>query len=250
MSVDKKILSAYEENGFAVIPDLFSFAEIQVLAKAFDSLEKAAEKISSPQLVKGAYFYVERDRIDRVCWCGAYAPTLMQAGREARMLEVVQAILKTDSCDHLINQVHFKRPGDGVSFPWHQDSQHRRYGTKHWTDVDKQGSFVQILLAIDAADQENGCLYAFPGSHKLGHLGIDDQPIESFGFDPQKAEPLILNPGDIVFFGPYLIHGSFKNNSVRPRRALVNGYSAPGANHREYPGVGAGERISLLAMSN
>jgi len=39
------------------------------------------------------------------------------------------------------------------------------------------------------------------------------------------------------------VHGSGPNEGTTPRRVLINGYAHPGANHRVYPGEGAGRRL-------
>ena len=58
---------------------------------------------------------------------------------------------------------------------------------------------------------------------------------------------ILAQPGDALFFGPYTVHASFENTSDRYRRVLINGYASPGANHREYPGDGAGRRLTAPA---
>ena len=238
-------LSEFKSNGYMVIPSVFSIAEVRRMEEAFTELEAKAREFSSQTESEGSVFFVEDERIDRVCWCGASVPHFLDIGRDDRLLAIVKAVLGTTACDHLINQAHFKLPEDGVDFPWHQDSQHRRYGTDLWTDVNGEGSFLQIFLAVDAATEENGCLYVFPESHRKGHLGLSDKKLDEVGIDEKDALPVLLNPGDIAFFGPYLIHGSSANDSDSPRRALINGYSCPGANRRVYPGEGAGELIQL-----
>jgi hypothetical protein len=62
--------------------------------------------------------------------------------------------------DQIINQAHFKMPGDGVAFEWHQDSQNRRYGTELWTDGGApHGAYIQTLTAVDEVTAYNaiGC---------------------------------------------------------------------------------------------
>ena len=228
-----------------MVPNVFNSDEISSLRVAFDQLQEKASAFNAKTESEGSVYFVEGERIDRVCWCGSAVPYFMEIGRDPRLLSVVQQVLGADSCDHIINQAHFKLPDDGVDFPWHQDSQHRRYGTDLWTDTLGNGSFVQIFLAVDPATEENGCLYAFPGSHTRGHLGLHDKSLEQVGVEESEAVAVTLNPGDIAVFGPYLIHGSSANQSKSPRRALINGYAALGANRRVYPGVGAGETIPL-----
>lgn len=244
----KFCLTSYETTGYSVLSGVFTGQEVSLMQEAFCALESAATTVDSTTEKNGAVFIVEGRRIDRVCWCGAFAPYLLEIGRDQRLLNIVREILGSDSCDHLINQAHFKLPNDGVDFPWHQDSQYRRYGTELWNDRNGRGSFVQIYIAVDPATIENGCLYVFPESHTKGHLGLDTRTLTEIGYAAESAVPVLLEAGDIVIFGPYLIHGSSANTSSGPRRALINGYAYPGANRREYPGAaaGAGAEISLL----
>jgi ectoine hydroxylase-related dioxygenase (phytanoyl-CoA dioxygenase family) len=61
--------------------------------------------------------------------------------------------------------------------------------------------------------------------------------------DPRRAITVTGKAGDVVVFGPYAVHGSTPNRSRAPRRVLINGYAAPGANGRRYPGSGLGLRL-------
>lgn len=65
-------------------------------------------------------------------------------------------------------------------------------------------------------------------------------------FDPSQRE-VLLPAGALVFFGPYTIHGAGPNRSPRPRRVLINGYAAPGANRFAYPGVGTDRTLQAGA---
>jgi ectoine hydroxylase-related dioxygenase (phytanoyl-CoA dioxygenase family) len=47
---------------------------------------------------------------------------------------------------------------------------------------------------------------------------------------------LDLNPGDLLFMHPHLLHWSFENTSNKSRRTLLTGFCVHGANHRNYPG--------------
>ena len=64
----------------------------------------------------------------------------------------------------IINQAHFKAPGDGVDFPWHQDSVNRGYHTGKFLDVHGNRSYVNIAVAIDAETAENGPLSVYEGT--------------------------------------------------------------------------------------
>src|SRR5262249_12844568 len=101
---------------------------------AFERLERTACGLRETAMVRGSQFVGEgmvngggRARIHRVVWCGAAEPLLSEFGRAPRLVRVAARLLGSNTMSQLINQAHFKFPGDGVEFPWHQDSTHRRY---------------------------------------------------------------------------------------------------------------------------
>ena len=166
-------------------------------------------------------------------------------------------ILDNTEADHIINQVHFKDPGDGVSFPWHQDELNRRFFDSEWEDCGKNGSYVAAITAIDPCTVENGAIFVIPGSHQYGYLNFEKflstEELQAHLMNNKQVdvankiqEPLLMQPGDTVFMHPRLIHGSWPNTSNQSRRVLINGFSSPGANHRQYPGIGSTKRISLI----
>ncbi len=244
--------AAFFEHGYILIPGVFGLGDVMRMRSAFDHLEETATKLRRSGTHDGSSFVLRRRygllfpaSIERVVWCGAAAPDLLKLGGDARLLTMAAGLLGSREMDQLINQAHFKLPGDGVSFPWHQDSMHRRYGTDLWQDVNGLGSYVQTITAVDAMTADNGPLMVIAGSCERGHIevaaGMDGLP--SHEVDESAAVPLLMDPGDVLLVGPYTIHGSRPNRSTTPRRALVNGYAAPGANKRVYPGDGAGRRL-------
>ncbi len=233
------------EVGYLVVPNLFGSAEIQGMQESFDRLQKLAATVGSTQMVKGAQFVVEGSRIDRVVWCGGADSYLLEMGLDPRLTEPSAQLLGSATMDQLINQAHFKLPGDGVQYEWHQDSEKRRYGSDEWTDVNGKGSFVQTITAVDECAPDNGPLLAWPGTVKWGHVYLDSPNPDTPKIDESKFVPVLMKPGTTLFLHPYTVHGSRPNMSQRSRRVFINGYCSPGANRRVYPGEGAGRRITL-----
>ncbi len=245
---------AFDVRGFVIFENVFTDDEVRRARDAFDRLAARAASVGDGVERDGAVFFVHpiecgpragSNAIDRVCWAGAAEPVLLRIGEDRRLLEPVSRLLGSGSMDHLINQAHFKLPDDGVTFPWHQDSTHRRYGTDLWTDVNGRGSYVQTVLALDDVDDLNGPLRFLPGSQRRGHRGLP--PDGTLPPDLEAIEPVAatMKAGSVALFGPYVVHGSSANRSSRPRRVLINGYAYPGANRRAYPGRGAGRRLDL-----
>lgn len=89
-------------------------------------------------------------------------------------------------------------------------------------------------IAMERVDVGNGCLWAIPGSHKLGLLAhgkvknVDEHEPwtdETEGVDLSKQVPLEMEKGDIVIFHNFLIHSSNRNRSAdRWRRSYVCHY--------------------------
>ncbi len=240
--------AAFERDGFLVLPSVFSSTEVTRLRAAFDRLQAAAATLPGTGLHRGSLFVIDPApalRIHRVVWCGAAEAELSRFGADPRLVGLAADLLGSDHLDQLINQAHFKLPGDEVEFPWHQDSRHRRYGTPEWTDVDGRGSFVELACALDPVGPDNGPLALIPGSHRLGHLSTDPvtRALPADAFDASRAVTPALSPGDVLAFGPFVIHGSAPNRGSRPRRLFLNGFALPGANHRVYPGEGAGRSV-------
>ena len=242
-------MDAFYDTGFMVQPDVFAAAEVARMRDAFDRLESTARRLGSTTMHDGSQFVLDTMadggiKIHRIVWCGSAEPVLSEFGRDQRLLEMAGQLLGSRSMNQLINQAHFKLPGDGVAFPWHQDSTHRRYGMAEWTDVNGRGSYVQTLTALDDIGEDNAPLLFIPGGHTRGHLDIPPDGTLPSWLDSATAVPATMRAGSVLLFGPYSIHGSRPNTSSRPRRTFINGFAYPGANARVYPGEGAGRLLS------
>ena len=244
---------AFFDRGYVIVHDVFAGDEIAEMRAAFDRLEAIAHRLRQTCMYGGSKFVLDttsgpdgnpHTRIHRIVWCGAVEPVLARYGSDSRLTKAAARLLGSTEMNQLINQAHFKLPHDGVEFPWHQDSTHRRYGQREWRDVNGRGSYVQIVTAIDDGTGENGPIRLIPGSAKLGHLEpLRDGELPRDCFDPCRAVSAVLPAGSILLFGPYTIHASSPNRSSCPRRVFINGFAYPGANSRIYPGEGAGRLV-------
>ena len=247
-------VEAFFEIGFVTVAGVFSRREVEEMRAAFDRLQAIAERLRTTQMHRGSLFVMgtggedlppARPAIQRIVWCGAAEPVLSRYGRDRRLLEMAAGLLGSREMNQLINQAHFRLPGDGVAFPWHQDSTHRRYGGSEWRDVNGTGSYVQTVTALDDIIEDNGPLRFLPGTGRLGHLDLPTGGTLPAGLDVSCAVSALMEAGSVLLFGPYLLHMSAANRSDRPRRAFLNGFACPGANRRIYPGTGAGRLVRI-----
>ena len=234
----------YFEIGWITRRSLFRADEVASMRSCFDELESLANGLAGTDFRRGSYFVLGENRgqrvIERVVWAAASQPYLLTVGEDPRLTVPCAQLLSSEAMDHLLSQAHFKRPGDGVRFGWHQDIEHRDKGDGTWTDVNHRGSFVQTVIVLDEMTADSGPMLFVPGSSKWGRVELGHDSDEKLR---REHVAIVAEPGDVLFFGPYTVHASFENESDRYRRVLINGYASPGANRRRYPGVGTGRRL-------
>ena len=150
---------------------------------------------------------------------------------DPRIAEPMRDILGTPDIAAWTNKLNLKRPLEGSGFGWHQDSPYWIHDSNHVDDL------PNVMLALDDADESNGCFKVIRGSHTRGCLPGTDNGTQLGGFftdpgcfDEQDAVAMTVPAGSLVFFDPHCIHGSGPNRSDRMRRALVLTYQPGGYN--------------------
>lgn len=101
------------------------------------------------------------------------------------------------------------------------------------------GNCIAAWTAVDAADEENGGLLVVPKTQAYEIVcpeAADSKESFTTHFvkppKDQKAMPVVLEPGDVLFFNGNLIHGSYRNKTKdRFRRAFICHYANESATH-------------------
>jgi Phytanoyl-CoA dioxygenase (PhyH) len=117
------------------------------------------------------------------------------------------------------NQLVFKHPGDRNAYHWHQDN--------GFGPLDPYNN-ATCWIALDATDEQNGCLWVIPGSHQYGvveHHESRGRERVAQGVDEQRAMPVRLKAGECVVFHGNLLHMSKGNETDRMRRAYFFRYA-------------------------
>lgn len=243
MNISNKNIEDFFIKGFFILPDIFSKNEIEALSKGFDHLRSLTENKMDSFAIDDSKFILNKGTIQRVIWACNIIKEFNKISVDPRITTPVATLLNSKKIIQIICQTHFKLPGDGVSFSWHQDCENRKYGTEYWRDLNGMGSYVQTVLAIDDMNYENGPLKFVLNSTRYSCIGLrkgkDFRPF----FDSENIHTLLMKKGSLAIFHPSVIHGSDPNNSKTPRRVLINGYCYPGSNYFKYPGSGLGQTI-------
>jgi hypothetical protein len=251
-------LAHYWRDGYAIVRGFFGAAEIKLISHALDQLY--AEGVGHGQCFRhGNLFYnVAREGeggeplVRMVQWPSYHQPVLNGVRLDTRFAGLLEPLIGRD-LKQIINQVHWKVPGSLGDFAWHQDSRFRRPAAAY---RNLATAYVQTGLAIDPHTPESGCMRFIPRSHLRGDLGMDcsahalgtamtDSALEAVGLSASQAVDVLLQPGDLALWSPYLVHGSGKNRSNHKRRLYINGYVRAADCDRGEWAFGNGEPVPL-----
>lgn len=247
-------IEEYWERGFVRIPGVFPAAEVAELGAYFDEvLERAARfrAIAKEGLTEYRIVPVAgRPTLKFAKWAAASHAGLDRFRLSPRLLGLAMQALGPD-LRSITNQMHYKNPGDGVSFQMHQDCAFRKPDSAY---RDLYGGFLQTAIAVDPATAENGCLQMIPYSHR------GKRPLLAGGYEGWDAnganrrvlerlappEPGLMDPGDVMIWNPFTIHGSQANRSSRSRRVYINGFARSGDTDHGVDAAVAGEAVPLV----
>jgi ectoine hydroxylase-related dioxygenase (phytanoyl-CoA dioxygenase family) len=229
-------LADYQRHGFAVVQGVFGADDVAELAAAFDHQYIAG--LTHPGDFRHGNLMVRLGsdaglgRIVKMVQWPSYTDAVLAAFRtDMRLYRLLAPLLGSD-IKQIINQLHWKQAGSHESdFAFHQDARFRKPPSCY---RDLATSYVQTGIAVDPHTVESGALRVLPGSHRLGLVDLgsgavmgDGAPEEALalaGLDPAGLTNILLEPGDVAFWNPFLIHGSRRNRGLLDRRFYLNGY--------------------------
>ncbi|MDB5023488.1 MAG: phytanoyl-CoA dioxygenase family protein [Mucilaginibacter sp.] len=150
--------------------------------------------------------------------------------RSKKMISSVAQLLDGDApvC-HFHSKLMQKEPKVGGAWEWHQD-----YGYWYKNQFMFPDQLISVMVALTAANKENGCLQVIKGSHKMGRVNHGFSG-EQVGADITMVANALqtmelvycdLEPGDALFFHSNLLHRSEANLSDHPRWSIISCYSS------------------------
>lgn len=235
MALTESQLADYHQQGYIVVRGIVPPSVVADLQREVDGLhERMAAKtpvgvgVSWEDLGEtGPRRIRQLMNSERVC------PTIDAITRGDAVLDIMEQLVGPDIL-LFHSKLMMKSAKDGTFTPWHQDWGYWRHGSDQPTQVN-------CMLAIDAATEANGCIRFVPGSHHDGPIDHQDFKTKSFSiglaneFDAYESVPVEMAPGDAVFFGPLVIHGSAPNTSAQHRRANTFAFDRVGNQTPDLP---------------
>ncbi|XP_004451758.1 phytanoyl-CoA dioxygenase, peroxisomal isoform X1 [Dasypus novemcinctus] len=232
-TLDNNVLSLeqrqfYEENGFLVIKNLVSDADIQRFREEFEKICRQevkpqlltimrdvsiakSEYVPSEKTVSKVQDFQEDKELFRYC-------TLPE------ILRYVECFTGPDIM--AMHTMLINKPPDSGK----KTSRHPLHQDLHYFPFRPSNLVVCAWTAMEHVDRNNGCLVVLPGTH-TGPLLKHDYPQWEGGvnimfhgiqdYDKNNARVHVeMEKGDTVFFHPLLIHGSGRNKTQGFRKAI------------------------------
>lgn len=212
MKLSQQLLQEFDENGFLVIPELFSPEEVaeirRGMERVFGEESSANVKEKKSGVVRTAMGLHLRDEI------------FARLVRHPRLVEAAQQIAGEDLYVQQV-KINVKAAFEGEQWQWHQD-----FSTHHHDDGVAEPLALNLHIFLDDVTDFNGPLYFFKGSHKFGSVATrHDTESTSYALWVVEQEkvaeiaetcPLVAatgKAGTALIFGDCLLHGSPPNMS-------------------------------------
>ena len=213
-------IEAYHKDGFVFERDLFSPEEIDLLgetARNDHAMDKAASSMDDG----------EGNDVRLSLWNHPGNGIYGMIARSQRIVDRVEQLLE-DEAYHYHSKMILKDAKVGGAWAWHQD-----YGYWYQNGL-LFPNLCSVMIAVDEATEENGCLQVLKGSHKMGRInhilsgdqaGADMEPVEE-AKNRLEVVQCTMSAGDALFFHPNTLHCSAANLSDKARWALICCYNA------------------------
>lgn len=224
------IAHTFYEQGFVVLRGFLSQPTIAALVQEAVGLQSDSKNLIARNNLRCRYraHHVSGELLFE-CFDPVVdiAPRIKDTAMCDPLRKVLQAIYGGPGClfkDKLI----FKPPG-ALGYPLHQDFM-------AWTGFPK--SFLTVVIPLDAATEENGCVVVYSGHHRSGLMTPADGQFHAVPRSSVREAdrvPLVLDPGDIAIFDGFTPHESQPNGSSHARRQIYLSYNsrADGGDCRE-----------------
>ncbi|WP_027091689.1 phytanoyl-CoA dioxygenase family protein [Cohnella thermotolerans] len=211
----------FDTEGYLVVRGLFAEEELAEIDRTFaDIANRIVPGHFEPDLSEGAADPLRR--YPRVMHPHRFDETSKKYMLHPPVMDVL-ADLYGEEALAAQSMFYYKPPG-ARGQALHQDNFYLKV---------EPGNCIAAWTAIDAADEENGGLLVVPKTNDYAivcpELADAKESFTTHYVKPpkeQKAVPVVMERGDVLFFNGNLIHGSYRNKTKdRFRRAFICHYA-------------------------
>ena len=225
-------LTDFHHNGYLVLPQL---ANADYCAQVYDFAQKQLEANVQPVELEidTGYPGAPTDRqelggntVRRLLQVSMRGPLIAGWATGEQLATPLKQLLGPDV---RLSQIHHncimtKQPRFSSRTGWHRDSRYWHF---------QRAELISVWLALRNETLENGCLLIIPGSHQVGvdAAGLDDAQFLRTDYPGNqtlldRAIPVPLMAGDVLFFSSNLFHAAGKNQTGLTKFSMVHTYRA------------------------
>jgi ectoine hydroxylase-related dioxygenase (phytanoyl-CoA dioxygenase family) len=215
----------YDENGYVILEKVFTDSE----AEKFNRFIRRHANTSFAALINP-------DRYDSLLEQDERPKSDITLKEIQETSEMARSIMTDKRMLNLLNFFHEKKTV-GLSSQFIFKEAYSDYCSQAWKPhqdnfypKSKNSAYITLNWFLRDADRDNGTIYCYPGSHKLGLLPANNSVSfrEKIGENPgseceipkkfiNKKIDIIIPGNSIVVLNGNCIHGSYPNNSNRSR---------------------------------
>jgi phytanoyl-CoA hydroxylase len=213
----------WNENGYLVLENVFSPAEVEALRDSADKLSARAEGLTQSTDRFILHTFGDSDGapvVQQIAEPHELGGEWMALARDPRILDTVEMLIGPNIALYY-SMMMMKPARQGSRAPWHQDFAFF---------VHDRASLVACQVYLDDSTLENGCVRVVPGSHRYGllnHFRGDEftEMVQGDTADYDAREvALPVKAGGVAFWHCMTLHSSHPNTSDFSRRAIVFEY--------------------------
>ncbi len=217
---EENLIDAFHEQGYVIVPALFSAEEVAFIREHYMGLNAAGHGYAGDaKMLLGAEDPLRA--FPRIVHPHRFDGFSLDWLLDERLRHWTTALLGAEP--YAAQTMFYFKPPGARGQALHQDQTPLRV---------YPGTCLAAWMAVDACDEENGCLQIVPRTQDLPRLcPVEADTSQSFSASTvplppgSAALPMLMQPGDVVFFNGQVIHGSYPNTSeTRFRRALIAHY--------------------------
>ena len=214
-------LAGWDQRGFHIHGKLFSDAEVEALRTAAEQVCQGQYDLGAPPDCVGWRPGDDPLAVRKLDNCWKASRVIAAAVLSKKLGHIAGQLLRAPSIRMWHDQLLHKPPHGGKVVTWHQD-----WG--YWQMIGECKT-VTCWISLDDVRADSGPMVFLEGSHKLGLKqnpstisGEDDRMPRSGDCEKLKVVPVIIPAGHVSFHHGLTLHGSGRNSSPIPRRALVS----------------------------
>lgn len=245
LSESYPLTSDYFKKGYMLVESLFDKHEVNQIKHVIDLLIGDAERTGNyRKLLEFENDCVDEKRIPRRIF-NPYEqhPIFRRLAISTKIINFVSSLIGPDiALQH--SKLNMKPKKVGSVVEWHQDYTY----FPHTND-----SLVGVLIYLDDASEENGCLQVLSGQHNRtfdhslpdgSFAGMITEHLDERLYGPTISLPACA--GSVIFLHPFTPHRSSINTSDLPRSTLIFEYRAADA----FPLYTGSQLVSMESLTH